>query len=242
MTSTRILTSGLIAGTLCIGIVNSAEAANLVNTWEVVEAQSSAYNSSGGHAFWFPELVNGGKFVFDGDALFNEYDDGTAHFFGSIVAANDANKKWDFDIWFDATQEGWGGPKKELHSSAYIENGGTVDTDTWRYYDFSSTKQSTLSADTGAYTGQTLELSDYTNGEYPVQVGYGANGKNTKMGLSTWFEYKGSQNSSPEWNSDINVTLKEIPEPTMSFLTLGLLGFAGYSLRRKKSSLEDSQN
>lgn len=243
----KALVTGLIASTLVIGAASQVEAANLTRSWDVVEAQKSAESKySGGHAFWLPEMVSGGKFVFNSDALFNEYDDGSASFTGSIVAANNADLKWDFDIWFESAEEGWGGPKKELKDYAYVENGGTIDTNTWSYYDFSSTKTSTLSADMGTYAGQTLELSDFTNGGFPMQIGYGASGKNLEMGFSTWFKYEGSQNNSLKRHADINVNLiarelpdtQSVPEPTMGMLTLGLLGFVGSSLKRKKEDLK----
>lgn len=221
---------GLIASTLLIGTTTQVNAAELTRSWQVVEAASSGYNNSGGHAFWLPEMISGGVFVFDSEASLNEYNDGTAHLFGSIVAANDADKQWDFDIWFEATDEGWGGPKKELAGGAYVENGGSIDTSTWTYYDFSASRQSTLTADSGTYAGQTLVLSDFTGGKYPMQMGYGANGKNLEMGFSTWFKYEGDQTSTR--HADINVSLvakttpdsQQVPEPALGLVSLGLIG------------------
>ena len=173
----------------------------------------------------------------DGDATFNEYDDGTANMFGSIVAANDTNKTWDFNLWFEATEMGSGGPKTELASGAYVNNGGTVDTNTWKYYDFSSTKDSVLTADSGVYAGQSLTLSDKTGGQYPIQMGYGANGKNTEMGLSTWF--KGSGSNGSIGNADINISLVAkssnsagTPEPLTILGSAAALGFG--ALFKKK--------
>ncbi|MEM7066982.1 MAG: hypothetical protein AAF572_27940 [Cyanobacteria bacterium P01_B01_bin.77] len=233
---------GFIASALALGMGVQADAAELTRSWQVVEAASSEYNNSGGHAFWLPEMISGGKFVFDSEASLNEYDDGTAHLFGSIVAANDANKQWDFDIWFEATDEGTGGPKKELNSAAYVENGGSIDTNTWAYYDFSDSQQSTLTADSGTYAGQTLVLSDFTDGKYPLQIGLGANGKNLEMGFSTWFQYEGDQNNNPAKHADINVSLvantdpdsQQVPEPAMGLVSLGLIGVL--SRGRKKDA------
>lgn len=230
-----------MASVLALGMATQANAAELTRSWQVVEAASSAYNNSGGHAFWLPEMISGGQFLFDSDASLNEYDDGTAHFFGSIVAANDADKQWDFEIWFETTDEGTGGPKKELSSNAYVENNGPIDTNTWAYYDFSESKQSTLTADSGTYAGQTLVLSDFTGGKYPLQIGYGANGKNLEMGFSTWFQYQGDQTNSPDKHGDINVSLiakpqpesQDVPEPAVGLVGLGLFGMLHQSVRRK---------
>ena len=236
----RFMVTGLMASTIVLGAVGQANAADLIRSWEAIEADRSGESKhGGGHAFWLPEMVSGGKFVFDSDAVLNEYNDGTAHFFGSIVAANDAGKQWDFDIWFESTDEGSGGPKKELKNSAYIENGGTIDTDTWAYYDFSSTKASVLTADSGDYAGQSLDLSDYTNGKYPMQIGLGASGKNLDMGFSTWFSYDGSQDSTRHADINVNLVAREVsatpvPEPSMGLVALGLVGVAAKGIKRKK--------
>ncbi len=236
----RFMATGLMASTIVLGAVGQANAADLIRSWEAIEADRSGESKhGGGHAFWLPEMASGGKFVFDSDAVLNEYNDGTAHFFGSIVAANDADKQWDFDIWFESTDEGSGGPKKELKNSAYIENGGTIDTDTWTYYDFSSTKASVLTADSGDYAGQSLDLSDYTNGKYPMQIGLGASGKNLDMGFSTWFSYDGSQDSTRHADINVNLVAREVsatpvPEPSMGLVALGLVGVAAKGIKRKK--------
>ena len=210
MTLTKSLVAGVVASTCVLGVVGEANAANLMRSWDVEAAQAGDFNQHGaGHAFSLPDMVGGGKYIIDGDATFNEYDDGTATLFGSIVNANDANKTWNFNLFFESTTVGTGGPKKELKGEAY--SSGTVDPSTWWYYDFSSTKASVLSADSGDFAGQSMTLSDKTGGQYPLQVGYGANGKNTEMGMSTWFKYEGSQHST---RGDINATLVAKSVPT----------------------------
>ena len=207
MTLTKTLAAGVIAGTCVLGVVGEAHAANLTRSWDVVEAQTDQYSKyNGGHAFWLPKMADGGKFVLDGDATFNEFDDGTAELFGSIVSASDANKKWDFNLFFESTTVGT--PKKELKNAAY--SSGLVDTNTWSYYNYSSTQESLLTASSGDFAGQSISLSDKTGGKHPLQVGYGASGKNVGMGMSTWFKYSGSQSSN---NADINVNLiaKKLP-------------------------------
>ena len=210
MTLTKTLAAGVIAGTCVLGVVGEAHAANLTRSWGVEAAIGDEYQKySDGHAFSLPDMTGGAKYIIDGDATFNEYDDGTATLFGSIVSINDSNKTWDFNLFFESTTVGTGGPKKELKEDAY--SSGKVDTNTWLYYDFSSTKASVLSADSGYFAGQSMTLSDKTGGQYPLQVGYGANGKNADMGMSTWFKYEGSQHST---RGDINATLVKKSVPT----------------------------
>src|SRR5690606_27453467 len=70
-------------------------------------------------------------------------------------------------------------PKKELLPAAYVENGGPIDPQTWRYYT------------TG--TGLLVGLDALQDALVPVvlhgaafQVGVGASGKNVKLGASGW--------------------------------------------------------
>lgn len=78
---------------------------------------------------------------------------------------------------------------------------------------------------------EVLDLADYTGGKFPMQIGYGANGKNLEVGFSTWFKYDGDQTSTR--HADINVSLIEktlpesepVPEPAMGLLSLGVIGF-----------------
>ncbi|MDY7003944.1 MAG: PEP-CTERM sorting domain-containing protein [Cyanobacteriota bacterium] len=277
MKTTKLLTSVFALGSIALGTLGQAKEAaaisftdpngqiieaqdpekELLRGWLADEAVSDGVNhtSNHNHAFWLPGLIGGGEgvnkgtFVWDGPAVFYEYEDGTANLFGSIYALRDENKKFDVNVWFEGKTEtsGFGGPKKELKGSTY--SNGTVDTDEWYYYDVDE-EMSTLTGVTGEYAGKTLNLFDITDGKYTTQVGIGANGKNSNMGLSTWFgdsegfTYAGSGN-----HSDINIDLvalqgeeggsgilsESVPEPaTMSLLSLGLIGSGMGALKRKK--------
>ncbi|MDY6804309.1 MAG: PEP-CTERM sorting domain-containing protein [Cyanobacteriota bacterium] len=242
MKTTKVLTSTFVLGSLLLGGLAPAEAAKLVRTWDVGAAVSDGvYNMAGhDHVTWLPHLPGGDSyFIADGDITFNEYNDGTANLFGSVVGKNNASEKWDFDVWFEGAspQAGTGGPKKELKSSAYAPN-GPVDTDSWYYYDFHSTKSSVFTGVAGSfYDGKTISIDDVTGGESLVQVGEGANGKNTNMGLSTWFNYDGDYKTSGNQHGDFNIDLVEVPEPAaMSFMGLALLGLGASQLKRKNNN------
>ena len=222
----KLFIGTLFVSTLFLSLVEQVQAAQVTRSWIAKEAHSP-FNNSGGHSFWMPQL--GYKYVVDGAARFTEYDDGTATFTGSLVHKNYSDRKWDFDLSFESISEGFGGPKKELPKNQYVQKGGEVDTNSWWYYDFVTAK-STLTSDSGIYAGKTLYLSDKTNGRFPIQVGVGANGKNTKMGLSTWFNYEGDL----EGSGDINVDLHKVPEPTVGFISLALAGLATSSLKKNK--------
>ena len=75
-----------------------------------------------------------------------------------------------------------GSPKMELPGWVYVENGGTIDTDTWHYY---------LGIE-GTLTG----LDEWAGAELVLgrrgpafQVGLGANGRNRDYGGSTWITW-----------------------------------------------------
>ena len=232
---------------MVLGTVAPALAQDLLRSWKALEAVSDDNHSGNdSHSFWLPQLISGGKFVFDSNATFNEFDDDTANLYGSIVAANDANKKFTFSIWFEKSAMGTGGPKKELKSGSYSNNGGPIDVATWYYYDFHSTKSSTLNGVTGTeYAGKTLDLYDWSNGKYPAQVGFGANGKNDNMGLAVWFGYEeqggGLQSTR---NSDINIDFmpnpEPVPEPTTGLLIPTLVGLGWRSLSKRRNELKKS--
>ena len=188
----------------------SASALTLEATGTVSDAVhdgNSIYPSS--HAFWFPELGGAGQgkdFVFQGGAgTYNEYSDGNNSYFnilGSVVSKSDATKQWDVDIWFKDSvyasdnRTDTGKDKLELKSGNYVDNGGTIDPETWRHWDIigfgdgcTGNLCSSITGD-GAFEGLDISLTQRPgNGEYTFQSGEGANGKNLNNGISGWFEW-----------------------------------------------------
>ncbi|NEO39678.1 MAG: PEP-CTERM sorting domain-containing protein [Moorea sp. SIOASIH] len=244
MNITKFLSSGLVLGSIVLGAVGEAQAADILKSWLADEAHIYPEDTIwSGHAFWFPQL-DSGRFVFDTSGIFNEYDDGSANLYGTIVSELDDTKKWDVDIWFESITEPWGGPKKELPKSEYVENGGSVDTSTWRYYNMDETRATLTGVD--FYDGKELNLYQRPeNGKYAFQVGVGANGKNTNFGMSGWLGTTGSFSLT---KADINVDLtanpgdpsnsRPVPEPmTMGLFSLSLLGLSVTSLKRKSKEL-----
>ena len=241
MKATHFLTTTVVFSSLVLGGLAPAQAANLIRSWDVSAALSEApfHNSNHNHVAWMPHIPGGSDFIQAGDITFNEFDDGTARLFGSVVSETDADKQWDFNVWFEgaSSTSGTGGPKKELTPSSYVNNGGPIDPSTWYYYDFHSTKASTFTGVAGSFfDGKSFEIDDFTNGAHRVQVGYGANGKNDNRGLSTWFKYEGDYTSTGTQHGDFNIDLiaKSVPEPaTLSFLSLGFLSLGMGALKRK---------
>ncbi len=137
----------------------------------------------GGHALSLPGI--GPDFVFDGaPGSLLENSDGVARLVGTVRRGSDPSQAFEIDIELTGYTRVAppGSPKKELDSSAYVENGGPVDTSTWWYYrDFTGTLSGIDS-----YAGAVLEV---TRTGAAFQAGVGANGKNIRRGASSWFHW-----------------------------------------------------
>jgi hypothetical protein len=137
--------------------------------------------SSGGQAFWFPGIVT--DLVFTPDpGTFVANGDGTARLTGTLRSVSDPTKIFTVDVQFSGftTTTPSGSPKKELQSSAYIENGGPINTATWAYY---TSYTGTLTG-AGTYAGAVITI---TRTGPAFQIGVGADGKNIGFGGSGWF-------------------------------------------------------
>ncbi|NET51948.1 MAG: PEP-CTERM sorting domain-containing protein [Merismopedia sp. SIO2A8] len=105
----------------CVGMTafgSVAEAASVINRWDVTTADAGAYGGGGGHAFWFAGMGKGDarqesnaglsreeranteawldrvgtrRFVFQDAGRLEEFDDGTARLTGRIVDKRDRN-------------------------------------------------------------------------------------------------------------------------------------------------------
>jgi len=91
------------------------------------------------------------------------------------------------------------GPQRQLISSAYLENGGPVDTSTWTYFESFKGTFTGVSGD-ATFDGVVFEAG--IRGELP-QIGFGANGKNINFGISNWFDVTVIQ--APEFGSRFSV-------------------------------------
>ncbi|NES67241.1 MAG: hypothetical protein F6K24_19365, partial [Okeania sp. SIO2D1] len=146
MKATKLLTSVFALGSIALGTLGQAKeaaAANIVNTWQADEAVSDQYHSADhNHAFWIPNRLFSSDFDFEGDAFFNEYDDGTINLIGNIGAGN---KKFAVDVWFNSLgnlQEGRAiapnlAPKTQLNRNNPYR---VVDVNDWSYYTIDSSK------------------------------------------------------------------------------------------------------
>ncbi len=182
-------------------------------------AADSDVGNSNGHALTLPGISNNLIFEF-GTGSFVEFDNGTARLTGTLIDVNDSNRGFAVDVSFSGltTVTPAGSPKKDLADSAYLENGGPVDTDSWRYY---TTFSGSLSG-TGTWADALVTI---TRAGSAYQVGNGANDKNVDFGASGWFTWSVGQQpavgSLPSvGQGDINIDL----DPGECSIPLGLIG------------------
>ncbi|MDB6034773.1 MAG: hypothetical protein JWM16_5111 [Verrucomicrobiales bacterium] len=155
------------------------------NTFCVIRAVSSPVYNHGGsdHALWLPGISTNLIF-FPEPGSFTENGDGTARLTGTVRSLTNLTSGFVVNVTLSGltTTPPPGSPKKDLIPSAYIENGGPIDTSTWHYYtDFSGTLTGF-----GIYSNAVLNIVRYGPA---FQVGFGANDKNVNFGASGWFTW-----------------------------------------------------
>ncbi|MFT4538263.1 MAG: hypothetical protein ACI835_000696 [Planctomycetota bacterium] len=128
----------------------------------------------------------GGSFEFVQSGWYAEYHEGGARMFGAIQSVSDPDLRMMLDVSFsDHLPEGELGiltsvADRELTAGAYVDQGGSIDPNSWTKWEgFSGTLEGM-----GTYRGLIYEIE---LDEFPVQVGNGANGRNTSFGMFSQF-------------------------------------------------------
>lgn len=213
---------------------------------------TSAIGGGNDHSVWMPVFedisvlptynnADGSDFDFTPYGLFTVYDDGSASLNG-VITSQVGGSEYQFEVSLildGRTGPGSMGPKKELPSGQYVENGGTVDTSTWRYWDLVSGSLTGLNTLTGLNLDLTIRPADNS---MPLQLGEGANGKNTDLGLAMWFYLTKSSDCTSDfcgyftksYHGDFNLDLTPTPLPAGFLLfATGAAGIAAVRRRRK---------
>lgn len=227
-----------------------AQALELVNKYSVTTAYKDQYYGGGaGHTIYGLDagsLNERSSITTSSEDLFwEEYDDGTVHFYGTVYDKKQVNGGnaspfgWEVDVHLVKRDgAGTGGPKKELNRNNPYGS-GVVDPSTWSFYDFSDNVASTLTGFGGEIDNLVLTIDDLTGGKYPVQVGIGANGKNSNLGMSTWFKAYDENGNLYENHADFNVDLTPVPTPAAG---LAWLFTGGAAIARKRKQERDNES
>lgn len=179
----------------------------------------------GGRAVWLSDASIGDgtkKYVFvDTFGEFVEFEDGTAILRGEVMSINNPNRRFFVDVLFfdrvapgDGSYPPAGSPKVTICDEFLLENGGTIDTDTYVYYE----------TFTGLLTGlgelEGAQLAIERRGE-AFQVGEAASLDNPFLGMSGWFDVAvlaqptTGVHIDEHVNGDFNMNLEDCPEPLL---------------------------
>ena len=162
------------------------------------------YGTSG-RSFWIPlpghnngdeklyTFISGGQLV--------EYSDGSAVISGVIENLDDPSFKWDVYMRFIG-KKNW----TEWSALGRQAKGPSLgDETTWTFYEMDGTSSRMFGI--GGFAGDTLYLSNNpTTYIYGLQIGDGANDKNSAFGMSQWFKFHGSYNGHGDINAEANCT------------------------------------
>jgi hypothetical protein len=193
----------------------AAEVENFSSQTGEIETEcelSTAFGPGADWAVWLPVLSSGGvtssaNFVFDANGgHFDQFVDGTAHLYGTVVNTLNANEIFVVDLWFNnkADWATWSGLGRNYKNDLGLAC-ATAGHINWDYYEMVGGFSTLTGA--GDLAGDVLYLyhmpADYYFG---FQVGTGANNKNCNFGLSGWFTYDGFVDGETiEGHGDVNV-------------------------------------
>ncbi len=206
---------------------SNAMASSAVAVYDVhaAMADSQYFGGSSDHAIVF----GGNDYVFaPGAGALIEYDDGSASLSGIAYNPLDTDQSYAINIILNGRTSiaPPDSPKRELLSSAYVENGGPVDTDSWYYYSsFSGTFEGM-----GELAGNVLQI---TQRGPAFQFGFGANNKNADFGGSGWFWAEDA--SGNRMHGDFNLGMRVVPVPAAIQLMISALAALGFATRRRKA-------
>ncbi|HPG09722.1 MAG TPA: hypothetical protein PKY06_22425 [Saprospiraceae bacterium] len=161
---------------------------------------------------WFQNMPGANSNLFNVESgNFEQYGDGTAHFYGVVSNINNSNLAWEFDIWMRGgyNWDDWHALGRG-YKDAGIAGNNYLD---WTYYEMDDSKSNTLTG-LRAYDGSELNLThNPSNYYYGFQVGQNANVFTNTYGMSGWFNYSGTivynnhEYQRNSINSDFNLNL-----------------------------------
>jgi hypothetical protein len=150
----------------------------------------------------------GDDFVLQKRASFEEYGNGSARLSGTVYRKSDPTAAYDMIISLTGrvTTPPTQSPLLELKTSAYTDQGGTIDTASWYYY---KTIKGWLIGK-NSRSGDTIAIGDTI---HSMQIGDGAHGRNTSLGAGGSFAYN-SESSQQRADLRIGLTSCSLTENT----------------------------
>lgn len=138
--------------------------------------------TQGSYALSLPHV--GDDFVLEDGASFEEYGNGSARLSGTVYRKSDPSAAYTMIVALTGrvTSPPSQSPVLELKPSAYTSQGGTIDPSSWYYY---KTFEGTLFGK-HALSGETILIGDTRRA---MQIGDGANGRDTSLGGGGSFAY-----------------------------------------------------
>lgn len=176
----RTVRTTLMTVALVAAVASTAKATTVTESYAV----TSAVGSGSDHGLWLKKgvkKVSGRDFDFEPGATLTFFDDGTGELTGRVVSQNNPNAFFDVAFNYDQDFAKTPKPKKENGFSPANDPNG------WQFHNFSG---GSLTGG-GALDGLVLDVTQRPkSGKHPLQLGQGANGKNSKLGASQWFYAK----------------------------------------------------
>jgi large repetitive protein len=164
---------------------------------------STAFGPGPDWAFWVPSLSQDGisssaNFHFDANGgHFQQYADGTARLFGTVVNDINANESFVLDMWFEnrANWTEWSALGRSYKDDLNCATPQQL-YQNWVFWEM--VNDLSVAVGQGDLAGVTLQLQHMpANYYFGFQLGQGANNKNCQFGFSGWFTYTGFANCEP---------------------------------------------
>ncbi len=189
------------------------------NTGELTDTcnLSTAVGPGDDWALWLPTAfaagsVTSANFNFDANGgQFDQFIDGTAHLYGTVVNDENTNESFEVDFWF-ANKAGWA--DWSSMGRGYKDDLGCAQPDLyedWTYYELVGGISTAVGQ--GDLAGDVLYFYHMPSNYYfGFQIGMGANNKNCDYGMSGWFTYEGIVDGAiVDGHGDVNVDAECAP-------------------------------
>ena len=212
-----------------VGVVDACSGDGSIQNWSsqtgALESSCVATTAMGpgaDWAIWLPTLssASGANYIFNAEGgHFDQFTDGTAHMYGTVVNTVNVSESFIVDLWFEdkADWSAWSGQGRNYKNDLLL-GCAVASHPEWTYYEMVGGFSTLTGA--GAMEGTELYLYHMPASLYfGFQIGEGANNKNCANGMSGWFTYEGFMGAQPiSGSGDVNVDLECEPNLELNCL------------------------